>query len=94
MKMSFKITSLIILCSIIICSSFFYGCAVDQSLALEEQCIANNGNWVEGHSECEDLSEELCAEHGGEFNECASACRHNSGEGACIAMCVPLCVFS
>ncbi len=59
----------------------------------EEECSEHSGTWIEDHEECEGISKEDCEEIGGEFNECASACRHEPGEVICTLQCVLVCSF-
>lgn len=60
---------------------------------LDSSCTANGGTWVEEYNECEWIPEEVCTELGGVFNECDSACRHESGPVACTMNCVQVCSF-
>ncbi len=58
-------------------------------------CLASpNGRWLQEQQECEFMTAKSCTMLGGRFNECVSACRHESGEVMCIQMCVPVCSFS
>lgn len=58
-------------------------------------CISSEGSrWLEEQQECEYMAEETCAELGGEFNPCASACRNDPDAMVCVLMCVPVCSFS
>lgn len=54
-------------------------------------CQAAGGNWSETYRECENVSADWCHQQGGQFKECASACRHNEAEGFCIMQCIPVC---
>ena len=56
-------------------------------------CELNDGEWLEDYNECEYISESVCSEMGGEFDECASACRNDPDypEVACTMQCVPVC---
>jgi hypothetical protein len=60
---------------------------------IEQMCVDGGGTFVSEYNECEFISEDICTEMGGEFDECASACRHEEGSVACTANCVPLCTF-
>lgn len=62
--------------------------------SLQGRCIAFKGNWLEKFNECEYISEAQCRLLEGDFNECASACRHDSKAKVCIMMCVPVCSFN
>ena len=58
-------------------------------------CISSEGGrWLQEHNECEYLPQLQCEKLGGEYNECASACRHNPAAQICIMMCVQVCQFS
>ncbi len=56
-------------------------------------CTANNGIWSEEFLECENVSKDWCERNGGQFEDCASPCRHDKAATACILMCVPVCQF-
>ncbi len=59
-----------------------------------QACADRGGNWLPEQSECEIDNSVWCAESGGDFDECASACRHAEDPTAsCIMMCVPVCSF-
>ncbi len=58
--------------------------------SVDKICTSNNGQWFEEFSECEYISEELCSNMGGVFNECSSACRHTESQ-ICTMQCVPVC---
>ena len=60
---------------------------------LSIECESAGGTWLADYSECEWVSEETCIELGGSFNECDSACRHESGLVACTMNCVAVCGF-
>jgi hypothetical protein len=60
---------------------------------LASSCTANGGTWVADYDECEWISEKACTELGGTFNECDSACRHESEPVACTLNCVAICSF-
>lgn len=61
----------------------------------ESDCVANNGTWLEQYRECEYVSQTWCAEVGGIFYECESACRHiqSTEPVPCTLQCVPVCKF-
>ena len=63
-----------------------------EELTLREKCQGAGGEWIGEHNECEFTSEKHCEETGGEFDECASACRHDDSD-MCIEVCVPLCKY-
>lgn len=57
-------------------------------------CLANpGGQWLAEYSECEYMPAKTCQKLDGEMDECASACRHDSGAEVCISQCVPVCKF-
>jgi hypothetical protein len=58
-------------------------------------CDKMSGIWYgeEGICEVNQLSKEECVAQGGEFNECASACRHNPKAQVCTLQCVLTCTF-
>ncbi len=63
------------------------------STDLANSCTQNDGTWIAEYSECEWISEETCTELGGTFNECDSACRHESEPVVCTMNCVQVCSF-
>ena len=63
------------------------------SSTLASSCTANGGTWVAEYNECEWIPEEVCIELGGTFNECDSACRHETEPVACTMNCVHVCSF-
>ena len=60
---------------------------------VEEACLEAGGIYVEEHVECEQVSEAVCSDMGGTFDECASSCRHEPEGVVCAMVCVPLCTF-
>lgn len=58
-------------------------------------CAQKSGVWYskEGTCEVNQLSESQCKASGGEFNGCASACRHDSKAEICTTQCVLTCTF-
>ncbi len=56
-------------------------------------CLESGGKWLEEYQECEYMRPDTCKALGGEYNGCASACRHNPEPGMCIRMCVQVCSF-
>jgi hypothetical protein len=73
-------------------------CAGLPTLGLAQQppqsCARHNGTWLEQYQECEYASKEWCAAEGGQFDECASACRHDPNLARpCTMQCVPVCKF-
>lgn len=59
-----------------------------------QQCAAQGGTWSEQYKECTGVNEGSCREIGGDWNECASACRHNPDAQVCVMMCVAVCSFT
>lgn len=61
----------------------------------KSECESKGGEWFSGSNVCEinSLSQEQCLAEGGEFNECASACRHNPEAEMCTMQCVLTCTF-
>ncbi len=57
-------------------------------------CLKEGGKWLEGYQECENIAPEVCKNLGGEFNSCASPCRHDKDQMVCFTMCVPVCELS
>lgn len=66
---------------------------VESKSELQTYCEANNGTWIEESEECEGISEVMCVNKGGVFNECASACRNNPEQEVCTLQCVQVCEF-
>lgn len=57
-------------------------------------CTDSNGNWIAEANECEGISENVCQEMGGKFNECATACRNDPDAEICTMQCVLVCEFN
>jgi hypothetical protein len=60
------------------------------------ECGQIGGKWLGQYKECESTASDapirnLCQKYGGEYDECASACRHQIGGGGCLAVCVQVC---
>jgi hypothetical protein len=60
---------------------------------LEELCTEEGGNWIDDAQECEGIPKETCENLGGNFNECASACRNDPDAVVCTMQCVLVCEF-
>jgi hypothetical protein len=59
-----------------------------------EECVKNNGTWLNQYAECENASKAWCESMDlGTFDECASACRHDPKATMCTMQCVPVCKF-
>lgn len=59
----------------------------------EIDCFDNGGTWIEDSLECEGISKETCEDLGGNFDECASACRNDPDAQICTLQCVVVCDF-
>jgi hypothetical protein len=69
--------------------------AGNAKINLAALCAEKNGNWLEEYSECEGGGDaDWCRTYGGNFNECASACRHNPEAEICTMQCVLVCSFA
>lgn len=60
----------------------------------EKSCISLDGNWIDLANECEYISKNDCESLGGNFNECASACRNDPDAEMCTMQCVSVCEFN
>jgi hypothetical protein len=60
---------------------------------IKEACVQFGGIWYEEFKECESISEINCVELGGDFDLCASACRHDPDAEVCTMQCVLVCSF-
>lgn len=58
-------------------------------------CENYGGVWIEKKSICEinSYSENQCVATGGEFDPCASSCRHDEDAEICTLQCVLTCTF-
>lgn len=56
-------------------------------------CVSFDGNWLEDSQECEGMAQSQCQELGGNYNECASACRNSPKAQLCTTQCVQVCQF-
>ncbi len=56
-----------------------------------DSCQENRGTWLKEYRECENIGSDWCLRHGGVFNECGSACRHQPQATVCTLQCVPFC---
>ena len=59
----------------------------------EGGCISSGGTWLPESKECEGIDKETCEQIGGQFNECASACRNDPEAEICTLQCVLVCQF-
>ncbi|MCF7865274.1 MAG: META domain-containing protein [Candidatus Pacebacteria bacterium] len=56
-------------------------------------CTAKGGQWSSQFKECLGVDNAVCTEIGGQFNECASACRNDPNAQVCTMQCVQVCEF-
>ncbi|MDD3645836.1 MAG: hypothetical protein PHH06_00345 [Candidatus Gracilibacteria bacterium] len=68
----------------------------ETEISAEHECEEHGGKWLEGYkfNECGGVSKEICEKIGGNFNECASACRNNPEAEVCTLQCVQVCEFN
>lgn len=71
----------------------YEGVCKDEEPNPEGACLSFDGNWLEEFQECEGMSQEQCENLGGNYNECASACRHDPDAEICTQQCVQVCEF-
>ena len=57
----------------------------------QKKCEDLGGYFEVIHNECTNVSALQCADIGGEFVECGSACRHNPTASTCTLQCVAYC---
>jgi eight-cysteine-cluster-containing protein len=67
--------------------------ATETERSLAQQCEDAGGTWLDEFNECEYIDETVCAELGGTFDSCASACRNDPEADMCTMQCVPVCSF-
>ena len=65
----------------------------DSSQSTAQQCKEANGVWNAQYRECGGVSAPVCLKIGGEFNGCASPCRHDPDAQVCIEMCEQTCAL-
>ncbi|MCA9459018.1 MAG: hypothetical protein KC550_00555 [Nanoarchaeota archaeon] len=65
-----------------------------EELSNQFKCENAQGTWLEEYNECEYISQELCQEMKGTFNECESACRNDPNAQMCTMQCVAVCNFN
>lgn len=58
-----------------------------------EKCAARGGTWSSEYGECTGIGQAACVAIGGDFDDCASACRHDPNAQVCILMCVEVCTI-
>ena len=61
---------------------------------LQVQCKQLEGIWIDTAQECEGIGKDACDSMGGQFNECASACRNDPDAQICTMQCVLVCEFN
>ncbi len=54
-------------------------------------CNGQGGQWSEKVRECLGVNKNVCEYIGGQFQECASACRNNPEAQVCTMQCVQVC---
>jgi hypothetical protein len=54
-------------------------------------CQKSGGQWSAEFRECLGIDAATCANIGGKFNECASACRNDPKAEICTMQCVQVC---
>jgi hypothetical protein len=54
-------------------------------------CVQNGGTWDGEYSECFGVDKTTCESINGQFDECASACRHDPKAEVCTMQCVQVC---
>lgn len=57
----------------------------------DSSCGILGGTWDAVHRECLGIDQKLCREIGGNWNECASACRNDPNAQVCTMQCVLVC---
>jgi hypothetical protein len=63
------------------------------SAAIEQACVEEGGTFLAEFNECENISEAVCTDLGGLYDECGSSCRHEPADAICTMQCVELCAF-
>lgn len=56
-------------------------------------CVSANGKWLPEFKECENMEREACYKNLGEWNGCASPCRHDPNANVCVELCQEVCKF-
>ena len=56
-----------------------------------QACTNFNGTYDPQYKECSGISKDQCEALSGTFNECGSACRHQSNATICTMQCVIYC---
>jgi len=60
---------------------------------LTESCSSQGGTYDIVYKECVGVTPKMCVLLGGEWNECASACRNDPQAQVCTMQCVQICTF-
>ena len=68
-------------------------CSNTSSPDAAQACVAAGGHVDAVHQECLDVSPTACEGMGGQFQECASPCRHQPEAMMCITRCDAVCVL-
>lgn len=64
------------------------------AVSVGNRCELSGGEWSSEFKECLRVDKIMCESIGGEYNECASACRHNPNAQICTLQCVMVCEFN
>jgi hypothetical protein len=57
-------------------------------------CAKEKGNWITEYQECEGVGADWCQTSKGQYDGCASACRHDANAQICTMQCVLVCSFA
>ncbi|TNF35000.1 MAG: hypothetical protein EP312_04940 [Gammaproteobacteria bacterium] len=68
-------------------------CASPDGTGMAERCQQQGGQWVAAHQECLEVTADACTGMGGQYQECASPCRHQPDAQMCILRCDVVCAF-
>ena len=67
---------------------------VEEKSDISTLCQNAGGKWLENTMECENVDQNFCRENNGNYNDCASACRHSTDpEVVCTTECIRICTF-
>jgi hypothetical protein len=74
---------------------------INPGLNLSQSCQSAGGKWLPEFKECEWQSilktqgQALCGQMGGQYDDCASPCRHQPGYPniTCLTVCAMVCKF-
>jgi len=68
-------------------------CASPDGADMAGRCQQQGGQWAAAHQECLEVTPEACTGMGGQYQECASPCRHQPDAQVCILRCDAVCGF-